>query len=139
MRIFSVSMPFRNTQALNGLMVGPEVRKKPYTLSIFFLLPSTAPPSTRPCPSMYLVAEWITISAPNCSGRCRIGVQKQLSTASSAPQLLAITEIAAMSEISVSGLDGVSRKNNLVLGRIVVEQLEQGRVTAQRQNDQHKR
>ncbi len=50
-------MPFKNTQALKALMVGPVVRKKPYTPSSSFLLPSTAPPSTRPWPSMYLVAE----------------------------------------------------------------------------------
>ena len=66
---------------------------------------------------MYLVAEWMMMSAPNSSGRCRIGVQKQLSTASSAPHCFAMAAIAAMSEISVSGLDGVSRKNSLVFGR----------------------
>ena len=43
------------------------------------------PPSTLPWPSRYLVAEWITRSAPSSKGRCRAGVQKQLSTTSSAP------------------------------------------------------
>src|SRR5450759_417998 len=57
------------------------------------------------------------MSAPSSSGRCRIGVQKQLSTASSAPHCFATAAIAAISDISVSGLDGVSRNNNLVLGR----------------------
>ncbi len=44
-------------------------------------------------------------------------MQKQLSTASNAAHCFATAAIAAMSEISVSGLDGVSRKNNLVSGR----------------------
>ncbi len=57
------------------------------------------------------------MSAPNSSGRCKMGVQKQLSTANSAPQDFATAAMARTSEISVSGLDGVSRKNNLVLGR----------------------
>ena len=48
----------------------------------------TAPPITRPCPSRYLVAEWITMSAPSSSGRCSAGVQNTLSTTSSAPALL---------------------------------------------------
>ena len=43
-------------------------------------------------------------------------MQKQLSTASSAPEPCATAAIAAMSEISVSGLDGVSRKNKFRIG-----------------------
>jgi glycosyltransferase involved in cell wall biosynthesis len=35
---------------------------------------------------MYLVAECTTISAPNSSGRCKAGEQKQLSTASNTPR-----------------------------------------------------
>ena len=59
----------------------------------------------------------ITMSAPKANGCCSTGVQKQLSTASSAPHCFATVAIAAMSEISVSGLDGVSRKNSFVFGR----------------------
>jgi hypothetical protein len=47
-----------------------------------------------------------------------MGVQKQLSTANNAPQLFANTLIAVMSATSVSGLEGVSKKNNFVFGRI---------------------
>ena len=39
------------------------------TSSMNFALPRTAPPSTRPWPSMYFVAEWMTTSAPCSSGR----------------------------------------------------------------------
>ena len=77
--------------------------------------PATAPPSTRPCPSRYLVAEWMTRSAPSSSGRCSAGVQNTLSTTSSAPACFAISARASMSETSVSGLDGVSRNSSRVL------------------------
>src|SRR5690606_24590031 len=78
-----VSKPLRNTQALNGLMLGPAVRKNPkISLPTRSASPSTAPPTQRPCPSRNFVAEWITKSAPSSSGLCNAGVQKQLSTAS---------------------------------------------------------
>ena len=86
MRRLRVSSPLRKTQALKGLMVGPAVRRTPKTSSPTRLRsPTTAPPTQRPCPSRYLVAEWMTRSAPSSSGRCRAGVQKQLSTASRQP------------------------------------------------------
>ena len=47
------------------------------------------------------------MSAPSSSGRCNMGVQKQLSTASNAPWRFAMAAIAVMSDISVSGFDGV--------------------------------
>ena len=72
------------------------------------VLPSTAPPITRPWPSRNFVAEWITRSAPCSIGRCSAGVQKQLSTTSSAPRDAAIAFSAAMSAISAVGFDGVS-------------------------------
>ena len=53
-----VSRPFRITQALKGESDGPVLRKKGWnTSSIHFFEPSTAPPSTRPWPSICLVAE----------------------------------------------------------------------------------
>ncbi|MOA58198.1 hypothetical protein D3C78_1825450 [compost metagenome] len=65
---------------------------------------------------MYLVAEWMTISAPRANGFCSTGVQKQLSTASSAPLAWAMSASAAMSTSSASGLEGDSTMNSLVLG-----------------------
>ena len=59
----------------------------------------------------------MTRSAPSSNGSCSAGVQKQLSTASSAPELLAIPASAAMSAISVSGFDGVSTNSSRVDGR----------------------
>jgi len=49
-------------------------------------------------------------------------VQKQLSTATSAPWAWAISARRRMSATSVSGLDGVSRKNSLVFGRTACSQ-----------------
>ncbi|MNC87015.1 hypothetical protein D3C83_27090 [compost metagenome] len=80
--------------------------------------PAIAPPITRPCPSMNLVAECTTMSAPSSSGFCSTGVQKTLSTASSAPALRASVDSFSRSEISVSGFDGVSRNSSRVLRRI---------------------
>jgi hypothetical protein len=118
MRTDRVSRPLSITQALKGDRVGPAVRKNLNTSSINALPPHTAPPSTRPWPSRYLVAEWITRSAPIFSGRCRAGVQKQLSTTSKAPPPCATCANAAMSNTSVSGFEGVSMNTSLVFGRI---------------------
>ena len=116
MRTLRVSRPLMNSQALNGLSVGPAVRRKPTTSCISLAEPATTPPRQRPWPSMYLVAEWMTISAPSASGFCSTGVQKQLSTASSAPWAWATSASAAMSTSSASGLDGDSTMNSLVFG-----------------------
>jgi len=56
------------------------------------------------------------MSAPRVIGRCKAGVAKQLSTASSAPALWAISAKARISQTSVSGLVGVSANSSLVLG-----------------------
>ena len=76
-----------------------------------------APASTRPWPSRYLVAEWITRSAPSSIGRCSAGEHMQLSTASSAPASRAICASAAMSATSQTGFDGVSTKRRRVSRR----------------------
>ncbi|CAN3995603.1 hypothetical protein GMJFJA_GMJFJA_11460, partial [Dysosmobacter welbionis] len=39
-----------------------------------------APPTAAPWPSMYLVVEWVTMSAPHSKGRQFTGVAKVLST-----------------------------------------------------------
>ena len=77
-----VSRLLVKTHALNALKVGPAVLKKACTCSISSLSPRTAPPRHLPCPSRYLVAEWMIISAPSNNGVCNAGVQKQLSTIS---------------------------------------------------------
>ena len=48
----------------------------------------TMPPSTSPCPAIYLVALWTTMFAPSSSGRTSSGVAKVLSTISGAPASL---------------------------------------------------
>ena len=48
------------------------------------------------------------MSAPNSSGRCSTGVQKQLSTTNSAPWAWASSASADISATSHSGFDGVS-------------------------------
>ena len=76
----------------------------------------------RPCPSRYLVAEWITISAPSARGRCSAGVQKQLSTTSKHLLACARSASAAISATSVNGFEGVSRNSRRVSGRMAVSQ-----------------
>ena len=71
---------------------------------------------TRPCPSRYLVPEWTIRSAPYSTGFCSAGEQKQLSTASQAPALFAISDKARMSQTSVSGLVGDSANSSRVFG-----------------------
>ena len=119
MRTPSVSRPFSTTQALNGDRLMPALRITGTNFaSIRSSGPHTAPAMTRPWPSRYLVPEWMTRSAPSVTGRCSAGLQKQLSTASSAPPACAISASAAMSQTSVSGLVGVSANSSRVVGVI---------------------
>ena len=54
----SVSSPLSSSQALNGDRLGPVLRTNGCSVfSTHSFVPSTAPPSTRPCPSMCLVQE----------------------------------------------------------------------------------
>ncbi len=118
MRIDSVSRPLSTTQALNGASVMPALRSTGRNNSATcFSVPHKAPATIRPWPSRYLVPEWITRSAPRDNGRCKAGEQKQLSTASNAPALWAMSASARMSHTSVSGLVGVSANSSRVLGR----------------------
>ena len=102
-------MPLTRTQALNGLSEGPVLRMIGCSLSMMnSRLPRIAPPRVRPWPSMYLVAECTTTSAPNSSGRCSIGVAKALSSTTLAPALCASSQTALTSTMSSIGLDGDS-------------------------------
>src|ERR1700733_724586 len=67
---------------------------------------------------MYLVAEWITTSAPSASGDWKYGVQNVLSTTTSWPGADFIAATAAMSMMRSIGLVGVSIQNIFVFGRI---------------------
>ena len=53
----SVSKDFENIQALNGDNTGPIVLQNCIISSIKSALPKTAPPTTRPCPSINFAAE----------------------------------------------------------------------------------
>ena len=76
MRKLSVSSPFSTTQALKGAKVMPTVRSTgPNTSLISRFGPHRAPAITRPWPSMNFVAECMTTSAPNSTGRCNDGVE----------------------------------------------------------------
>ena len=115
-RIRRVSRPLTRTQALNGLSEGPVCRIIVCTgPSMNSWVPRTAPPSVRPCPSMCLVAEYTTTSAPNSSGRCSTGVANTLSTTTCAPAACARSQTARTSMSSCIGLDGDS-KNTAVAG-----------------------
>ncbi len=54
---------------------------------------TTRPAFTSEWPARYLVAEWMTISAPKSSGCCRYGVTNVLSTMDSAPYRCAMAEM----------------------------------------------
>ena len=122
MRNDNVSKPFRNTQALNGLMVGPAERNTPITGSMSSLLPTTAPPKQRPWPSIYLVAEWTIRSAPKRNGFCKAGVHKQLSTTNNASLAWARSANCCRSATSLIGLEGDSKNNMRVVASMASDQ-----------------
>ncbi|CNV97272.1 Uncharacterised protein [Mycobacterium tuberculosis] len=70
-----------------------------------------------PCPPRYLVAECTTMSAPWANGWIRYGVAMVLSTINGTPLRWATSETAGVSSRSICGLEMVSAKNALVLGR----------------------
>ena len=66
---------------------------------------------------MYLVVEWVTMSAPHSKGRQLTGVAKVLSTMSGTPWAWAAAAKRSMSSTVRAGLAMVSPKTALVLGR----------------------
>ena len=72
------------------------------------------PPRHLPWPSICLVAEYTTMSAPSSSGFCSNGVANTLSTMTLAPALWASAETALISTMSRPGFDGVSTKTHFV-------------------------
>ena len=67
----NVSKLFDITQALKGAKAGPEWRANPLTFSVKCFFPAINPPKTLPWLSKYLVAEWMTKSAPYLMGCCK--------------------------------------------------------------------
>ena len=78
----------------------------------------TAPPVTSLWPPKYLVVECMTRSTPRSSGRCRSGVAHVLSQHEIAPPSRAMPASASMSEMRMSGFDGVSIHTRRVFGRM---------------------
>ena len=76
-----------------------------------------APPTAAPWPSMYLVVEWVTMSAPHSKGRQFTGVAKVLSTIRGTPRAWAALANFSMSSTVRAGLAMVSPKTAFVLGR----------------------
>ena len=69
-----------------------------------------------PWPSMYLVVEWVTMSAPHSIGRQLTGVAKVLSTIRGTPWRWAALANRSISSTVRAGLAMVSPKTALVLG-----------------------
>ncbi len=67
-RTSSVSKLLLSTHALKGDIDGPVLRQKRYISLMSSFLPTITPPNTRPCPSIHLVAECTTRSAPKAIG-----------------------------------------------------------------------
>ena len=65
---------------------------------------------------MYLVVEWVTMSAPHSMGRQPTGVGKVLSTISGTPWRWAAAANRSMSKTVSAGLAMVSPNTALVLG-----------------------
>ena len=76
-----------------------------------------APPTQLAWPSMYLVVEWVTMSAPYSKGRKFTGVGKVLSTMRGTPWAWAALANFSTSRTMRAGLAMVSPKTALVLGR----------------------
>ena len=66
------------------------------------------PPVRSLWPPKYFVSEWITMSAPNSSGRITQGVVNVLSTTVSAPCSFASFATFSMSTTAVNGLAMIS-------------------------------
>ena len=77
-------------------------------LLISSMRPVTTPPVTSECPPMYLVAEWMTRSAPCSRGRQMTGGARVESITSSAPLSCAISDRPRRSATAVVGLAIVS-------------------------------
>ena len=78
---------------------------------------TTQPPRAAAWPSMYLVVEWVTMSAPQARGRQRMGVAKVLSTMRGTPRRWAAAANFSMSSTVRAGLAMVSPNTALVFGR----------------------
>ena len=74
-----------------------------------------APPTAAPWPSMYLVVECVTMSAPHSMGRQLTGVGNVLSTMSGTPWACAAAANFSMSSTVSAGLAMVSPKTARVL------------------------
>ena len=82
--------------------------RTPRMLLISSIRPVTTPPVASEWPPMYLVAEWMTRSAPCSSGRQITGGANVESTTSSAPLSCAISASLRRSATAVVGLAIVS-------------------------------
>ena len=80
-----------------------------------FPLSTIAPPTAAPCPSIYLVVECVTISAPHSIGLQLTGVGNVLSTISGTPCACAAFANFSISNTVSAGLAIVSPNTALVL------------------------
>ena len=101
-------MPRSMSQAAWGSMACPHTCISRRTSSITDSEPATAPAMTSVCPLRYLVALWITMSAPCSSGRKLIGDANVESTRRASPSAFASVAIGSRSTTRISGLVGVS-------------------------------
>ena len=104
----SVSRPRRSRNASSGDSDPPVSTRTPRMLLISSIRPVTTPPVASEWPPMYLVAEWMTRSAPCSSGRQITGGANVESTTSSAPLSCAISASLRRSATAVVGLAIVS-------------------------------
>src|SRR5262245_23296837 len=109
MRTASVLMPRSTSQQSNGPGTAPsDFWRNCRRSAMVGSFVAANPPTTSECPPRYFVVEWMTMSAPSSSGRCRYGVANVLSTTTIAPALCAASAAAWMSITFRSGFVGVS-------------------------------
>ena len=113
----SVAMPFSMIHAVNGDIDPPVCFiKGSAVLRIKSRDAQITPPSARPCPSMCLVVEYTTTSAPCATAWLNTGVENTLSTITNAPIAWAIFDTSVMSTSSSVGFDIDSKNTALVPG-----------------------
>ena len=113
-REFRMSSPRQQGMTLVELIVVLATMSLALAVAIAISVPMIAPPNVRPCPSMCLVVEYTTTSAPSSNGFWSSGVANTLSTTTVAPACWASSETAAMSTSSSIGLEGVSMNTQAV-------------------------
>ncbi|MBT9134286.1 MAG: hypothetical protein DDT38_01017 [Firmicutes bacterium] len=115
---FNVCRLLCTNQASKGLVTAPKSACSGRILPMSSFEPIIAPAVTSECPFKYFVRLSITRSAPHSLGRQSTGLAKVLSTISGMPKPRLTAARRDKSATFIRGLEIVSTKISLVLGRM---------------------